>query len=63
MGIYKDLEIFRGSFGIPDKLLRVALKYWCKGKRYQKALKAGQELNMRFGLYGETYGYKGGNKI
>ena len=55
------LEIIRGQFpkgskselavtNVSSRNLSLLLHYWCRGRRYQRAQKFGQRLNVRFGL-------------
>ena len=44
IGIDKGLEVY----GFPNRDLKVALGYWCKGVRYRRAIQMGQKFDLRF---------------
>lgn len=44
IGIDKGL----GVYGVPNRDLKIALGYWCKGVRYRRAIQMGQKFDLRF---------------
>ena len=46
------LEIDRvlGVYGVPNRDLKTALRYWCKGIRYRKAIQMGRKFDLRFSV-------------
>lgn len=44
IGIDRELEVH----GVPNRDLKIALKYWCKGVRYRRAIQMGQRFDLRF---------------
>ena len=54
IGIDRDLDEWAKDLGIPQRDLKIALYYWCKGRRYRRAIRMGQRFNVRF--YVSRYG-------
>ena len=48
IGIDRDLDEWAKDLGIPRRDLKIALYYWCKGRRYRRAIRMGQRFNLRF---------------
>ena len=48
IGIDRDLDEWAKDLGIPQRDLKIALYYWCKGRRYRRAIRMGQRFNVRF---------------
>jgi sRNA-binding protein len=48
LGIDRDLDEWAKDLGIPQRDLKIALYYWCKGARYHRALRMGRRFNVRF---------------
>jgi len=48
IGIDRDLDEWAKDLGIPQRDLKIALWYWCKGRRYRRAIRMGQRFNLRF---------------
>jgi sRNA-binding protein len=48
LGIDRDLDEWAKDLGIPQRDLKTALYYWCKGRRYRRAIRMGQRFNVRF---------------
>ena len=48
IGIDRDLDEWAKDLGIPKCDLKIALWYWCKGRRYRRAIRMGQRFNVRF---------------
>ena len=48
LGIDRDLDEWAKDLGIPQRDLKIALYYWCKGRRYRRAIRMGQRFNVRF---------------
>ena len=55
LGIDKDLIGWATDNNVSKRNLGLLLYYWCRGRRYQRAQKFGQRLNVRFG-FGSTKG-------
>ena len=48
IGIDRDLDEWAKDLGIPQRDLKIALWYWCKGRRYRRAIRMGRRFNLRF---------------
>ena len=48
IGIDRDLDEWAKDLGISQRDLKIALYYWCKGRRYRRAIRMGQRFNVRF---------------
>jgi sRNA-binding protein len=46
--IDRDLDEWAKDLGIPQRDLKIALYYWCKGVRYHRAIRMGRRFNVRF---------------